>query len=604
MELRRIGYRTWLPPEPEPVRPAPPPPPKPEGPTPVSARHPVGDGVDPADGSRARRDSWAHEGDGVDPYVADGLPRTPDRVSGSAEVATQRRADDDADVAAAASELERSVREEDPREASRALNRQLEGLRPDLRGRFLDRAAPSLEQLTEKVTDLDRGETAEVLRNLAGAADLAGPAAAEKLTRPIARAIADGKLEQTGDDANGGWGGVFQGANTHNSEREFIDGVEDLGEGAGAQLLKDALTSSLAEEGNASQGERADRARGFAAAVITADSELVPDDGLWSGARNLAQDAAGLVGEAQRRIENLRERAVDAALDEALNLSESLESLEPGDSMKLGLTGAASLGYSGEVEGELDVKRNQDGSYTVTGSASAIVGVGVGVGNVLGGVGGKVEFHFDSLEEAREGTQGLAKIGMVAAGHLALPGVSLLAVPSADELSTLTNNISAVELDAVGVAKMNYRLGVTNLQGSGLEGRLEASQGMRVEFEHGRPVAFVGVAELRGEGAAEDSSLLQRYAGQVIPEERIDEFEDRFGFDPRSLQDVQGTVSLETSLKVEVRTPIAATPGPGGSALEQVEAILRDPTSVVTGVPAAGLVRPRGRHQGGSPGRQ
>ena len=76
---------------------------------------------------------------------------------------------------------------------------------------------------------------------------------------PTTVAEVQDRLEQVGDDANGGLGGVFKGANTHNSEREFIDAVAALGNSPEAELFRSSLTQSLVDEAKSSQGERADR---------------------------------------------------------------------------------------------------------------------------------------------------------------------------------------------------------------------------------------------------------------------------------------------------------------------------------------------------------
>src|SRR5262249_20143436 len=161
----------------------------------------------------------------------------------------------------------------------------------------------SIEQLTENITDLSGGETREVVRELAHAADVAGPAYAEELTGPMARAIADGGLEQTGDDGDGGPFGIFDDANTHHSERA------DVGAAPGGGLFRDSLASAVASEAHASSGGRADRAMGIAGAVATSNPDLVPDDGVWTAARELGSDVVGAVSDAIDRVMEVREAA-------------------------------------------------------------------------------------------------------------------------------------------------------------------------------------------------------------------------------------------------------------------------------------------------------
>mgnify|MGYP001290197400 CR=1 FL=1 len=483
-------------------------------------------------------------------------------------------------IAAAAEDFETAVNEETPLEAAEHLSEALESLEPEQRGDFLAESAESIEQLTENITDLDRDETADVVRELAHAADIAGPAHVEELTGPLARAIADGRLEQTGDSADGGPGGIFQGANTHNSEREFIDGIADLGDAPGGALFRDALASSLSTESQASSGDRADRALGFAGAVITGESEHVPDDGVWTQVRELGSDVVGLVEDAVQRVQDLREGLADRALDSILGITESLESLEPGDTLTIGASGAVSVELHGQFENQLQVTRNEDGTYTVAGSSSVLGGVGAAGNKLAVGGGGVVEFTFDNLEEAIDGTQALSKIALSST----LPVIAGLAFPSPDELVNLGQSISAVQVNSEAAVGLNARFGLTGLQGGGAEGGLQASQGARIEFENGLPSAVVARYEISGDAAAEASNLVQRFANGAIPDGVISEFEDRFGFNPL---DIQGVAEVAGSLTIEVRTPIETSPVEGGNPLEQVAELIANPEEIIGGAPTA-----------------
>jgi hypothetical protein len=551
-----------------PIVPPPPPPPPEERPAPAGGPRAgsapsagAQDGVTPP-GPDAQ--SWRHEGDGA------GGVDAPD--SGMFTAPTHGPSPEQrAQVDAAAAEFERSVREDPPLAATRKLNEKLEGLSPELRGAFLEKTGGSVEQLTEKVTQLDKGETAQAVKDLARGTELAGPLHADKLTRPMARAIADGKLEQKGDDANAGVGGLLKGANTHHSEREFIDGVKDLGDGPGAQLFKDSLTGSLTAEGKASSGERADRANGFAGAVVSGNSDQVLDDGVWTGLRNVAKDVGAKIGEAAQRVDQAKERFLDGALDKTLNLSDSIDQLDkPGESLKIGANGQVSAKVHGELEGEMELTRTEDG-YTLKASGTALAGVGAAKNKVAVGGSGAVEFKFDTKEEAKEATQALLK------GNLASP----------HEMDTLYKNISAVEVGATGGAGFDALYGLSEKQGGGAEGKAKLNVGGRVEFENGKPVALVGVAELKGEAAGEISNLIQKYGAEGIPEDKAQEIKQRLGFDPRSLGDLQGRGVVEGSIRVEVRTPITGVPD--GNPLEQAQAIARDPGSVKLGTPTGSV---------------
>jgi hypothetical protein len=212
-------------------------------------------------------------------------------VGEDATAAAAAKREEDAKVADASRAIENAVRTQPALTATETLNRELAKVPPERRGEVLKRSAASLGTLTEQLTSLDRAGTAEAVKNLAKATELAGPENAQALTGPMAQALALGRMEQKGAQANGGVGGIFRGANTHNSEREFVDGVAALGNAPGAQLFKDSLSGSLQAESKASKGEVSDRAGALAAAVATGRSDLVADSGGWTAARTAGEVA-------------------------------------------------------------------------------------------------------------------------------------------------------------------------------------------------------------------------------------------------------------------------------------------------------------------------
>jgi len=488
-------------------------------------------------------------------------------------------------VKAATAAFDAAVKKDKPLEATKLLDDTLRQLPPEDRGPFLDGAHSNLQALTSQLPALDGPRMTTAVKNLSRATDAAGPVNAEKLTRPIATAIADGKLERTGDAANAGVFGAFRGANTHHSERQLVEGLKDLGQTPGAELFRSALTKSLSDEAKASTGARADRAAGFAGAVVTGDAGLVPDHGVWTGLRNAGQDVASKVDGAVQKVEALKAAAVDAALDRALGVSSSIESLKPGDTLTIGASGAVSAALDVEAGGQVEVKRNADGSYSVRGQATGTLGLGVLKDHGGAGLTGKVEFTFANLDQATRGTKTLLQTGAAAAGT-PLAGAGLLATPDGESLRNLTSHLSAVELDGAAEAALDARFGLSNVLGAGAEGKVRGEQGLRVEFADGKPSAIVAKAQLKGEGTAEASKLLvAQAAGQLRPE-AIEDFKARFGFDPR---EVNGVAAAEGGITVELRTPISTTPVASGNAFDQVKAIVGNPARLVTGAPTASV---------------
>jgi hypothetical protein len=284
----------------------------------------------------------------------------------------------EAQIDTAVETVDRSVRDESSLEGATALRTELETLSPEMRSNVLSELDQrnTLNHLAVNIKDLNREETALAIEELAHSTDLVGPLNAELITDPIAEVIADGGMEQTGSDANGGVGGMFRGANTHNSEREFVDGITSLEESPGAQLFNDSLTNSLMGEAQRSEGARADRARGMAGAASTGNSDLVPDDGLWTQARNLAQGTLDTIDSAAQRFEDARTGAHNNAIEHSLDLSDKIEALEPGDTVTMSVNGEISAQYDISAGGAISVTMNSDGTYTVKGSADLMVGPG------------------------------------------------------------------------------------------------------------------------------------------------------------------------------------------------------------------------------------
>jgi hypothetical protein len=192
--------------------------------------------------------------------------------------------------------IQTAVNHEDAVEGATRLRVELAKLPPEQRAEILKKLKENgtLEHLVRKTTDLDAKETAVAVKELAHVANLAGPENARLLTDVVAKVMADGGMEQVGESADG-WGGMFPGANKHNSEREFVEGVAALGDSPEAELFRTSLTASLDSEAKNSTGVRADRAGAMASAVATGDSKLIPDDGAWSRARNFGKDVADKV---------------------------------------------------------------------------------------------------------------------------------------------------------------------------------------------------------------------------------------------------------------------------------------------------------------------
>jgi hypothetical protein len=345
---------------------------------------------------------------------------------------------------------------------------------------------------------------------------------------------------------------------------DVLDTVGDIGGD-----VRDGLGDAAGEVRDRA-GDVVDEVRELPGEARDAAGDLV--DNVEDGVEIVRDEVDERVRDAADRFFDLRESLSDRLLS-SLNIEEKLERLEPGDTFTLAVNGEVSAELAGEVSGAIQVTQREDGTFVVTAEARVLVGLGVLDNNLLGGGSGEVEFEFDSLDEARQGIEGLVK-----AGTLTTP-LGLATGPSPDEVGTLAGNISAVEVGGDVLGELDFRLGITDLQGGGVEGQVELTSGARIEFEDGEPTDIVATFEVTGEGAAELSNQIQ--GPLVFSEESAREFEEAVGFDPR---EGLGTVEAEASFEIEVRAPIIADPADGDPA-EQADAIVADLGGIAIGPP-------------------
>jgi hypothetical protein len=200
-------------------------------------------------------------------------------------------------------------------------------------------------------------------------------------------------------------------------------------------------------------------------------------------------------------LDKARELIQGSVLD-GLNIEEKIDSLEPGDSLSIGGDINVAAGIEVGAGAALKVKANKDGTYTVSGEVEADLGLKLFGGGTLG-AGGKVEFTFPDKEAAIRGAESLALAGAGAAAAQTPPfqGVAPLLLPEGDELSNLTNNISAIELSAEAAISAEAELELGTANGGG-EAGAEAGITYRLELEDGKPVALVRKQHLEGNVSA------------------------------------------------------------------------------------------------------
>ncbi|QSQ13733.1 hypothetical protein [Myxococcus landrumensis] len=349
---------------------------------------------------------------------------------------------------------------------------------------------------------------AEAARRAVEAAKLAAEAAAKKAAEavtatatkskepmePVAQKHTQDVFERHAAPGDGGRDVKQQGHDTVGDFFEDLrtqagDALKDTAQKVGDELdqATNVVANGLDQLGQAIQGAPArNPLQDFAQDVV---------GGALQGAAGVVRDSAKTVG----------------AVKDALDFNTQMEQLKPGESISVGLNAEADIyavGITGK--GDLTVSRSDEagGGYTV--SASGEVGAGIvgkmgGKGaaeasaSASGTAGAKVEYQFDTLEEAQHAAGLIAATAAVsgASGSNPLLGLGLnvaLGDPRS-ELAGLRDKVSAVEFELGAEGGLAGDLGMKGLQevlGAGASAGVDMNQSTtaRIEMEGGKPTSL------------------------------------------------------------------------------------------------------------------
>ncbi|QDE94806.1 hypothetical protein [Myxococcus xanthus] len=460
------------------------------------------------------------------------------------------------------------------------------------------------------------GGAADAARRAAEAAKRAAEAAAKKAAEaaatatkakeqiePVAKKHTQDVFERHAAPGDGGRDVKQQDRDTVGDFFEDLrtkagDALKDTAQKVGEELdqATDVVANGLDQLGQAIQGAPArNPLQDFAQDLV---------GGALQGAAGVVRDSAKTVG----------------AVKDALDFNTQMEQLKPGESISVGLNAEADIyavGITGK--GDLTVSRSDEagGGYTV--SASGDVGAGIvgkmgGKGaadasaSAFGTAGAKVEYQFDTLEEAQHAAGLIAATAAVsgASGSNPLLGLGLNVVlgDPRSELAGLRDKVSAVEFELGAEGNIAGDLGMKGLQdvlGAGASAGVDLNQATtaRIEMEGGKPTsltltqsqevsanagASVGLGvPSQGKGGASASLPTNASAGaegslKVELEQSIDLTEnfnlDDFLRDPKSAAHELGQTVLQASeaklTLTDSRQGTAQALGLGGSAGREV----------------------------------
>ncbi|MGV3621227.1 MAG: hypothetical protein ACO1OB_10440 [Archangium sp.] len=389
--------------------------------------------------------------------------------------------------------------------AAEALRAEIEGI-PSVAGRaeLLHRLGDTLETISEgAVGDIDEeAPRQDIIRAFSDIAEMSGRAGTEILAEQFADAQADGDETHTDVDDGNQLGGAFREV-LYDKDYNPAFGIalaKNLKDRGGVGDAADDVAQGVYEGVNDKDPSQFSRVASDVVDFLKGVGETALD-GL-----DAAAEAAIDVGEAALRYASDAFDFVTRPLTDAIN--GQIDKLGPGDSYKVGIGGGANIravGVAGAAE--LEITRGEDGGYTVALGGEIELDVAKKLKLPLTiGADGKVEFEFDSVEDAKRAAGTLAQIGGAAVAGSALPGGSAIAAGGAalanvgdGDIQFLASNVSAVEFGTEAAAGLAGKLGLPGMDGNGTGIDASVSSGTRARVEFGNPPSISFSQTLSGE---------------------------------------------------------------------------------------------------------
>jgi hypothetical protein len=377
------------------------------------------------------------------------------------------------------------------------------------------------------------GGAAEAARRAAEAAKRAAEAAAKKAAEAAAKKAAEAAAkakqakEQIESVAKNRTQDVFE------RGKGLVEGARDLKQqvrettGDVFEGVKSTAGSALRDTVQKA-GPVLDTATDIAAGGLDKLGQAIQDAPAPNPLQGITQDIAG--GVLQGAADVVRDPVETAGeIKQALSLNHQVDQLKPGESVSVGLNGEADVsGVGVTAKGDLAVSRSAEegGGYTV--SVSGEVGAGViaklgakgaadASASAFATAGAKVEFQFDTAEEAKRATKIIAASAATAGASASNPllgqGVNQVLGDPLSDLAGLGDKVSAVELQLGAEAGVSGELGMKGLPevlSAGASAGVSANQGTtaRIEMENGQPKSLKLTQSLEISGNAGASAGL------------------------------------------------------------------------------------------------
>ncbi|MBN8231232.1 hypothetical protein JYK02_27305 [Corallococcus macrosporus] len=360
------------------------------------------------------------------------------------------------------------------------------------------------------------------------------------------------------------------------------DGFEVRGGRAGPAGVNGGAQANPVAGGAASDGP------GDLGLVAGAEGQVQPDAVAVGGVGGTAQPPGAMEQLLQSARDNVPgftwlESKVDGALKvlgaatDVTGSQADLESMKPGD--KYSTSGGFDGGYKVgrlqtraqiEVSCEEGMRTDEKGNrvpgpnYRLTMDSEVLGGVGFDNGKIdaklLAGGGGKVEFKFETPQEAARATAIMDRLKTGMQCNIA----GTADMPPPEDLAWLRGKMAAVELRGTGAAQVaaEFPVPAGPLANSGdVNGKLRADRTVRIEFPEGKPPELVIKDTAQVEVGGGVGRKMEAKGTLVGP--------DRMKIPLEAGTKVGGTVKGSGKLEIETRYPL-----PTGV---NVDDVLKDP---------------------------
>ncbi|MGV3623526.1 MAG: hypothetical protein ACO1OB_22090 [Archangium sp.] len=247
-----------------------------------------------------------------------------------------------------------------------------------------------------------------------------------------------------------------------------------------------------------SMWERAKNAAATVKDTATGGYEL-----LTEGAKKLGELAGGLDQAKERAIDEVREKTIDGPID-SLNSEGDSVKVNAGVELEV-VSGVPGLNIKGLGDASTEIKRDEDGGYTISTEANVLGGVSVGAedpaaGNsasadgLIGG-GGKVEFKVKPVlnedgtvnevatkAKAKELTEAIARQAVVAGAPVGTQSIVNAAVgPTEAQRALMTESFKGVELKGSAAIALAAKLNLPGFATLDLAGKGQQDFTLRIE---------------------------------------------------------------------------------------------------------------------------